>query len=200
MVDSQLRPQGVNDPLVIAAMAEVPRERFVPESAQAIAYVDRSVPIGQGRQLCAPAVLGQLLTQMAVRPGERALVVGCGTGYSAAVLEAMGAKVVALECSADLAEAARGHGIQVVEGPLEEGHSELAPYDLVLVDGGVEFLPEALIAQLAEGGRLGAALVDRGVSRLVVGRKAAGGFASQSIADAGVPSLPGFSRPRAFSF
>jgi protein-L-isoaspartate(D-aspartate) O-methyltransferase len=88
----------------------------------------------------------------------------------------------------------------VVEGPLEAGHKKDAPYDQILIDGGVEFIPEAIVAQLTEGGRLGTALADRGVTRLIVGRKSGGAFGHLSIGDAGVPVLPGFIRPQAFTF
>ena len=200
MVESQLRPQGVTDRAVLMAMGEVPREDFVPANARSLAYADRAVPLGGDRFLAAPAMLGQLLTQMAPQPRQRALVVGAGTGYSAAVLSAIGLDVVALESSTELAEAARGAGIQVVEGPLEPGHRKGAPYDQILIDGAVETIPDALVDQLADGGRLGAALIDRGISRLVIGRKAGGAFGYLSIADAGAPRLPGFTRPMAFTF
>lgn len=200
MVESQLRPQGVTDRGVLLAMGEVPRERFVPADARSVAYADRAVPLGDGRFLAAPAMLGQLLTEMMPRPGQRALVVGAGTGYSAAVLAAIGLEVVALESAPELAEQARDFGLQVVEGPLEAGHRKGAPYDHMLVDGAIEMIPDALIEQLADGGRLGAALIDRGISRLIVGRKAGGGFGYLSIADAGAPRLPGFARPMAFTF
>jgi protein-L-isoaspartate(D-aspartate) O-methyltransferase len=200
MVESQLRPQGVTDPAVLAAMGTVPREQFLPEHSRPLAYVDRAVAIGSGRFLIAPAALGQLLTQMAPDRGTRALVVGAGTGYSAAVLEAMGLDVTAIENVPELAARARDLGTRTFEAPLEEGYSAGAPYDQILVDGAVEIIPDAIIAQLADGGRLGTALVDRGITRLVVGRKAGGSFGYLSVADAGVPRLPGFSRPKAFTF
>lgn len=200
MIDSQLRPQGVTDPAVLEAMGSVAREQFVPASIRPLAYGDRSLALGGGRFLPAPAVLGQLLSEMAPRPGERALVVGAGTGYSVAVLAAIGCDAVALESSAELAARARELGFQVVEGPLPAGHEAGAPYDLILIDGAVEYIPEAIIAQLADGGRLGTALVDRGITRLVVGQKVAGAFGHFSISDAGVAPLPGFSRPRGFHF
>jgi protein-L-isoaspartate(D-aspartate) O-methyltransferase len=200
MVESQLRPQGVTDPAVLGAMGTVARERFLPPETRPLAYVDRAVLMGDGRFLPAPAVLGSLLTQMMPVRGQRALVVGAGTGYSAAVLEAMGLQVTALESSSELAGHARSNGIEVVEGPLEEGWKAAAPYDQILIDGGVEFIPDAIVAQLADGGRLGTALVDRGITRLIVGRKAGGAFGYLSLSDAGVPALPGFARPRAFTF
>jgi protein-L-isoaspartate(D-aspartate) O-methyltransferase len=200
MVESQLRPQGVTDRAVLEAMRRTPREDYVPSSSRPLSYVDRAIPIGPGRYLAPPAVLGQLLTQMMPLAGQRALVVGAGTGYSAAILTAIGLEVVGLESDPELASTARQHGIEVAEGPLEAGLASTAPYDQILIDGAVEYIPDALIAQLADGGRLGTAIVDRGVSRLAVGRKAGDAFGTLSVGDAGVPALPGFQRPRAFTF
>lgn len=200
MIESQLRPQGVTDPAVLGAMALVQRENFLPSHTRPLAYVDRGVAIGEGRFLAAPAVLGQLLTQMKPQPGQSALVVGAGTGYSAMVLAAMDLQVVALESNADLAAVAREQGLEVIQGPLEAGLQKTAPYDQILIDGAVETIPDVIIEQLAEGGRLGTAIVDRGITRLVVGRKVGGAFGTLSFGDAGVPALPGFSRPKAFTF
>jgi protein-L-isoaspartate(D-aspartate) O-methyltransferase len=200
MVENQLRPQGVTDPVVLDAMASVERERFLPAHTRPLAYVDRAVAIGDGRCLAPPPALGQLLSEMMPNPGERALVVGSGTGYSAAVLAHIGLDVVALEDSAELAKTARELGIETVEGPLDAGWKKGAPYDLILIGGAVEHIPEAIVDQLGEGGRLGTALIDRGITRLIVGRKAGGAFGYLSIGDAGIPALPGFTRPRAFTF
>ena len=200
MVECQLRPQGVTDPAVLSAMGRIARENFLPSHTWPLAYVDRAVSIGEGRFLPAPAVLGQLLTQMKPEVGHRALVVGAGTGYSATVLGAMGLEVTAVESSPGLAAAARDLKVKVIEEALEDGFEPSAPYDQILIDGAVESIPDAIIAQLADGGRLGTALIDRGITRLVVGRKVAGAFGTLSIGDAGVPALPGFSRPKAFTF
>ena len=200
MIDNQLRPVGVTDRAVLDAMGSVPREQYVPEDNRPLAYADRSVPLGGGRHLAAPAVLGQLLTQMAPQQGERALVIGAGSGYSAAVLAAMGCQVTALECSPELTALARDLGVRIAEGPLEAGHKAGAPYDLILIDGAVEHVPDAIIKQLADGGRLGAALIDRGVVRLIIGQKVSGAYGYFSIGDAGVAALPGFSQPRVFQF
>ena len=200
MVESQLRPQGVTDAAVLDAMRIVRREDYLPSDTRPLAYVDRAVAIGEGRYLAAPAVLGQLLTQMRPLPGQRALVVGAGTGYSAAVLAAIGLDVTAVESNGVLAAAARDQGIAVVEAPLEKGHADGAPYDQILIDGAVDSIPDTIIEQLADGGRLGAAIVDRGITRLAVGRKAGNAFGTLSVGDAGVPALPGFQRPRAFTF
>jgi len=200
MIESQLRPEGVTDPAVLGAMGAVEREQFLPESTRSVAYSDRAAGLGNGRFLPPPAVLGQLLTQMMPERGQRALVVGAATGYSAAVLARMGLEVVALESSEELAARARELGIDVVEGPLEAGWPKSAPYDQILIDGAVEAIPDAIIDQLAEGGRLGTALIDRGIARLIVGRKVGGAFGYLSLGDAGTPALPGFSRPKAFIF
>jgi protein-L-isoaspartate(D-aspartate) O-methyltransferase len=200
MVDTQLRPEGVNYPPVVDAMAAVKREEFVDEGARPLAYVDRTVPIGAGRFMSGPVVVGRLLTEMAPLAGERALVVGCGTGYSAAVLKLIGLEVLGLESSPDLAARARELGVDVVEGPLEEGWKSGAPYHLVLIDGAVEYIPEAIISQLTDHGRLGTALIDRGICRLAVGRKAGNGFGLHTMADSGAAALPGFSKPRTFTF
>jgi protein-L-isoaspartate(D-aspartate) O-methyltransferase len=105
-----------------------------------------------------------------------------------------------VESAPKLAARAREHGVHVVEGPLEAGHKAAAPYQLILIDGAVEYLPEPIIKQLADGGRLGTALIDRRVTRLIVGQKVAGAFGYLSVSDAGVAALPGFSRPRPFTF
>ena len=200
MIDTQLRPEGVNFPPVVEAMAAVAREDFVAPEARPLAYIDRTVPMGAGRLMNGPVVLGKLLTEMTPLSGERALVVGCGTGYSAAVLCEMGLIAIGLECSPELAGRARENGVDVVEGPLEDGWKKGAPYDLILIDGAVEHIPDAIVAQLTDHGRLGAALIDKGITRLVVGRRAGDGFGLHSMADSGAAALPGFSTPPTFTF
>jgi protein-L-isoaspartate(D-aspartate) O-methyltransferase len=200
MVDSQLRPEAVTDRGVLAAMAAVERERFVPESAKALAYFDRPLPLTKDRAMMPPAALGRLLSELAPRAGERALVVGSGTGYSAALLQAIGLEAVALESDEALAASAREAGIETVSGALADGWKGSAPYDIILLDGAVEEIPAALIKQLSADGRLAGAIVDRGVTRLVVGRAAGGSLGLRTLADADVDILPGFERPRAFTF
>lgn len=200
MVNSQLRPEAVTDRGVLSAMSSVERERFVPEAARALAYFDRSLVIADGRTMMPPAALGRLLSELAPRAGERALVVGSGAGYSAALLRAIGLDVVALESDETLAAAASEAGIETVSADLSEGWAKGAPYDVILLDGAVEEIPPALTKQLGEGGRLAAAIVDRGVTRLVIGRAAGGALGLRTIADADVGLLPGFERPRAFTF
>jgi protein-L-isoaspartate(D-aspartate) O-methyltransferase len=200
MVDNQLRPEAVTDRGVLAAMASVERERFVPESAKALAYFDRPLRLSGGRAMMPPAALGRLLSELAPRTGERALVVGSGTGYAAALLKAIGVDTVALESDEGLARAARDAGVETVVGDLAAGWAKDAPYDIVLLDGAVEEVPGDLLKQLTENGRLAGAIADRGVTRLVVGRVAGGSLGLRSLADADVAVLPGFSRPRAFNF
>ena len=202
MVDSQLRPQAVTDPRVVAAMAAVPRELFVSFASRDVAYSDRMLALGDGRAMTAPATLGRMLVELAVAPGERALVIGAGGGYASAVLVQLGATVVAVECDAALADRHRAlvPRIEVVTGDLTEGAAQAAPFDIILIDGAVETIPDTLIAQLAPDGRLAACLVDRNVQRLVIGRRAGTGFGLKSIVDAAAAPLPGFARPHAFTF
>ena len=200
MVDSQLRPQGVTDRGVLAAMGKVERERFVPEATRPLAYFDRSVRTTEGRALMPPAALGRLLTEVRPRPGERALVIGSGTGYSAALLKEIGLDVVALESDQKNAEVAIAQGIETSVGELSKGWSKGAPYDLILLEGAVEEIPDALSKQLAPEGRLAGAIIDRGVARLIVGNCVNGTIGWRSVADADIELLPGFERPRAFTF
>ena len=200
MVDNQLRPQGVTDRGVLAAMSKVERERFVPDRARALAYFDRSLAIGGGRSMMPPAALGRLLSEAAPRPGQRALVIGSGTGYSAAVLKEIGLEVVALEADETLASAARAAGVDTVVGEMAKGWTKGAPYDLMLLDGAAEEIPAELGKQMSTGGVLIGAIDDRGVTRLVVGSCANGAIGWRTIADFDVEPLPGFERPRAFTF
>ena len=112
----------------------------------------------------------------------------------------IGLEVVAVETATNLAGRARELGVDVVEGPLERGYAKSAPYDQILIDGAIDHIPDAIVAQLADGGRLGTALIDRGVSRLIVGRKSGGAFGFLTVSDAGSPALPGFERPKTFTF
>lgn len=204
MIASQLRTTGTNDPRVLAAMGEVPRERFVPEARASLAYADALVPLKPGRDFNSPMALGRLLTEAAPGPGERVLVVGAATGYAAAVMARLAGRVTALEEDPELAAEARsnlaGSGVKVVEGPLDGGSPDEAPFDLILIDGAVEHVPDALVAQLADGGRLAAGLAENSVTRLAIGRRAGEGFGMAAFADAAAAILPGFAKPRAFKF
>lgn len=205
MVESQLRTNDVNDPEVIRAFLLTPREDFVPAERRAVAYVDRSVPLGDGRSLNPPLATARLIARAGVEAGQRVLLVGGAMGYCAALLHALGADVTALECDPALAATARERlagmaGVTVVEGRLEAGVPDGAPYDILLVDGAVEELPGALVDQLKVGGVAVFARLDQGVTRLCSGVRSAGGFGAAAFADSEAVALPGFARPRGFSF
>lgn len=204
MVVSQLRTSAVSDPRVVTAMAEVPREGFVPSAQAAIAYRDAPLPLGKGRAINPALITGRLLVAADIRPTDRVLLVGAARGYAAAVLARLAGTVVALEEDAGLAAAARDAiadaSVTVVEGPLVAGWADAAPYDVIVIDGAVERLPDAIVDQLAPGGRLATGLVDRGVTRLALGRRSEGGFGLADFADLDCVMLPGFALPKTFQF
>ncbi len=204
MVSNSLRTTGVSDARVLAAMGAVPRERFVPPERIPVAYADNPVPLGNGRELNSPLALGRMLTEAAPQPHERALVIGVGTGYAAAVLARLVGYVVAVEEDGDLVAVAHSRladtEVKLVHGPLGEGFPAGAPYDLILIDGAVEFVPDQLIDQLEDGGRLATALLDEGVSRIAIGRRAGDGFGLAPVSDRAAAILPGFTKPRTFTF
>jgi len=207
MVDGQIRTADVTNPSVIAAMQTVPRELFVAPAMTTQAYRDGDVSVGDGRALLRPIVLGKLIQGSDVRAGDHALVVGCGTGYSAAVLAHMGAAVVALEEDADLARLAEtalaeaGAGqITLVRGPLTAGWSAAAPYDLILLDGATEVAPEALGQQLKPSGRLVAVFGRGPAAKAMIYRSIEGQLVGRPIFDAAAALLPGFAAPPAFVF
>lgn len=180
MLDSQLRPEGVNDPLILSAFAAVPREAHVPAALAALAYADRSLPGAGGQPMMAPAALGQLVQRLAPVAGERALIVAPASSYPQAILEALGVAVDSV----------------AADGLDRAG----ASYDLILVDGALDDVPSALVDRLAPGGRLGLGLADRGATRLAIGRRTAGGFGLDRFADADLPKIAAFARPPAFTF
>jgi protein-L-isoaspartate(D-aspartate) O-methyltransferase len=205
MVASQLRTTAVNDPRIVAAMAEVPRERFVPADAAALAYVDRAVELGQGRALNTPLATARLLVQARLQPADRVLLIGAAAGYTAAVLASLVAEVVAVEALPDLAAHARAAlaqtaNVTLVEGPLEHGHPAGAPYDVLIVDGAIEELPATLASQVVDGGRIVSGIIDRGVFRLAAGAHRGAATALTPFADIDSVRLPGFARPRSFTF
>lgn len=203
MVVSQLRTSGVSDARVVAAMAQVEREKFLPESQRALAYRDRPLPLGNGRVQNPPLATGLLITEARLQPEDKVLIVGAAGGYAAAVAAKLAAKVVAVEADPALAASARtaleGQA-ELVEGPLADGHAAGAPYDVLIVDGAMEELPAALAGQVAPGGRIVAGLVDRGVTRLASGVRSESGFGLKAFADIETVVLPGFEKPRRFKF
>lgn len=198
MVESQLRTSDVDDPRVIAAMAHVPRETFLPETRRAMAYIDRPVPLDGGRALNPPLVTGRLLKEAQVAPGEKVLLIGAATGYAAALLARLGAQVTAVETTdgPDVAVA----GVDVVRGSLVDGAPDGAPYDLLVIEGAVEEVPAALVQQLVDGGRVVTGLLERGVTRLCSGSVVAGALGLTSLVDMEMVVLPGFAKPERFVF
>jgi len=181
MIDSQLRTSGVNEPWVLAAMASVAREDFVPAAMRASAYIDRAIPLGEGRFLAAPLVHGKMLAEAAPMPEDKALLIGDGKGYLAALLRPLVGSLDAVE-------------------PDKASAKRKGAYSLIVVDGAAEEIPAGLTAQLAEGGRLVGGLVLRGVTRLAAGRKVAGSVTMLPLAEIGIPVLPEFAAPKRWSF
>jgi protein-L-isoaspartate(D-aspartate) O-methyltransferase len=209
MVDGQVRPNKVTDPRVLAAMRALPRERFVPADRSALAYSDEDVPLGGGRFLVEPMVIARLVQIALVREGERALVVGAGSGYGAALLAACGASVTALEQDQTLIALARAvlpavaPGITLVEGSLADGWKAAAPYDIVLIEGAVPEIPPAILAQLrSDGGRLVTVLKPGArIGQAVLCTSAGGGrLAPQPVFDCAIPVLPMLQRAPGFVF
>jgi len=205
MVEAQIRSSNVTDPRILAAMNAVAREKFVPSAARALAYADVPVGIAQGRYLLDPRSFAKLLQLAQIKAEDRVLDVGCGTGYSAAVLARLAAEVVALEQDADLVRIASEllanvvGKVELVQGGLIEGVKGQAPFDVIFVNGAIEQAPETLLSQLAEGGRLVAVLKD-GQSRAWLFLKENGHIGTRPDFDAEVALLAGFKKAMGFVF
>ncbi len=214
MVDTQVRTVDVTDYDLLAALSEVPRERFVPPQLEPLAYIDEDLPVRApepgraGRYVMEPGPFAKLVQLGEIEAGERVLDVGCATGYSAAVLARLAGSVVALEEDAGLAATARetldalGIGnVEVAEGPLAAGWAAGAPYDCILIEGAVEVVPDAFCDQLREGGRLVAVVGTFGLAaRATVFTRVAGALSARPVFNTYVRPLPGFEKPRSFVF
>lgn len=208
MVDSQIRPNRVTDPRILSAMRRLPRERFLPASARALAYVDEDVPLGNGRFLMEPMVLARMLQAAGLQDGERVLVVGAATGYGAAVLAACGCRVTALEddpallAIAEPALAEHAPSVMLVSGPLPAGWPQQAPYDLILIEGAVPEIPRALTGQIQqESGRIIAAICRTGAMTQAVQCEATpAGLGHTTLFDCGTPPIPAFRKAPGFAF
>jgi protein-L-isoaspartate(D-aspartate) O-methyltransferase len=207
MVDGQVRPSDVTDRDLLAAMMELPRERFVPAELAGVAYLDRDVAVDPKRAILKPMVLARMIQAAQVGRTERALDVAGGTGYSAAILARLAASVVALEDDAArtsrCGEILRGLGlanVAPVTGPLDAGWPAVAPYDVILVSGAVEVEPRGLFGQLNEGGRLLCIFGAGPAGKAVLYRKDHGEIGSRPLFDAAAPVLPSFTRAPAFTF
>ena len=208
MVSGQIRTNRVTDERLIDAMEEIPRERFVPHAKRGVAYVDEDVEVASGRYLMEPMVLARLVQEADITADDVVLDVGCGSGYAAAVMARLAATVIALDIDDSLvAEAERAlsavgaDNAIVVTGPLAEGHAQQAPYDVILLGGGVDHLPPALADQLAEGGRIVGVLREPGtVGQATLWARHRGALSSRCLFEASLPPLPGISQPARFEF
>ena len=207
MVDGQVRTADVTNLDLIAAMLAVPRELFVPPSLVGQAYVDRDLPVGAGRAMLKPMVLAKLIQSAQVSTTDHVLDVGCATGYSSAVLSRLVGSVVALEHDAALARRAQealsafgATNVSVAVGPLNAGWPAAAPYDVILVNGATEIVPEAVGRQLKPEGRMASILGRAPTAKAMIYRMIEGHLVGRPIFDAAAPVLPGFAAPVEFVF
>ncbi len=183
MIDSQLRTSGVNAEPVLRRMADVARENFVPETARGFAYIDRAIAIGDGRQLAAPVVHGMMLQEVRPVQSDKALLVDGGSGYLAELLRPMVGSLEVVSAAEAVATSRKG-----------------GDFTLLVIDGAIEQLPEALTRRLVDGARAVAGVVENGITRLTVGRKTAGAISLLPLAELGIPVLPEFAAPKGWSF
>jgi len=201
MVDTQVRPSDVTKFPIIAAMLAVPREAYVPEAKREAAYVGHNIDIAERRVLLEARTLAKLLDMLDIQPGESVLDLGCGMGYSAAVIAEIGGKVTAVEENAALASAAEtalAGRARVIAGPLVAGATESAPFDVIILQGAVETVPEVLLTQLKEGGRIAAIFMSGALGTAKVGYKLDGEVSWRPVFNATAPILPGFEAKRGF--
>jgi protein-L-isoaspartate(D-aspartate) O-methyltransferase len=208
MVESQLRPNRVADQAILDAFLAVPREAFVPNPLKNVAYVDEDLPLGGGRWLLEPMVLGRMIQLAGIAPTETVLEIGAATGYGTAILASLARSVVGVESDAGLARKAADNlarlGIAnavVRQGALERGYPDRAPYDVVLFGGAIAEVPAAIADQLADNGRLVAVMKDgAGLGQATLATKLRGVLAHRVVFDAGTPLLPGLAPKPSFVF
>lgn len=213
MVESQLRPNGVRDERLLDAMATLPREAFVPSLKTGIAYIDEDLEVGAGRYLLKPVALARLLQAAGIKAQDRVLDIGPATGYSTAVISVLAKEVVAIESDVNLGQQAADNlagldvkNVEIRQGSLTEGCNDKAPFDVIILNGNVDFVPETLVAQLAEGGRLIAVVMHYGPAHAAhageahLYEKHHGIVSHRALFDANVKSLPGFQLAQKFTF
>lgn len=213
MVEGQIRPNKVVDNRLLDVIGALPREIFVPPAMTGIAYIDEDLQVAPGRFLLEPMVLARLLESAALQPSDRVLEIAPATGYSTAVIASLAKEVVAVESDASLKMLAVSNlgsvqiiNAEVIQGAMADGHKAKAPYDVIFINGGVEYVPDVLFSQLAEGGRLltvvrqyGAAhAAHTGEARIYESTRRHVSY--RSLFDANVKLLPGFSLPKTFVF
>ncbi|SPH24703.1 Protein-L-isoaspartate O-methyltransferase [Defluviimonas aquaemixtae] len=206
MVDTQVRPSDVTKFPIIEAMLSVPREAFVPAQRREAAYVGGDVDLGGGRVMLEARTLAKMLDALDIGPEDVVLDIGCGLGYSAAVMALLAEAVVAVEEDPDLAAQAQARlsaeGVDsaaVIEAPLSQGAAKHGPYDVIVVEGAAEVVPDAILAQLKEGGRIACLLMEGALGACQVGRKIDGRVSWRFAFNATAPVLPGFERERGFT-
>ena len=207
MVDCQVLPNQVDDERVIDALLEVPREKFVPDTLSGIAYVDESIPVGNGRCVMEAMVIARLLQMASLRSEDMVLAIGCGTGYAVSILAKIVDTVVAVESDKALVQKATENfaavgltNIAVIEGVLSDGNIEQGPYDFIFFDGAVTKVPAKICDQLTENGRLAAIVTDNGTSKACLYTRYGDLLTMRQAFDAGTPLLPGFEKEEAFLF
>ena len=209
MVDSQILPNRVTDPDLIDAIAETPREVFLPENLRSLAYCDEALEVADGRHLMEPMIAGRLLQSVNADKSDVALLVGASTGYLATILSRIVDTVVVVEDNKDLAAKAEAameelgiDNVVIMDAPLNRGFPDQAPYDVIVFDGSVPTVPTSIAEQLGEGGRL-IAVTGGGIGipgRAMLTTRFRGALSTRHVFDAGTPVLPGFDLPSGFSF
>lgn len=208
MVENQIRTNRIRDPLVIAAMNELPRERFVPEALQGIAYADEDIPLGCGRYLIEPLVAASLLQTAEIGSDDVVLAIGSATGYLPALIAPMASAVVALEEDPELAERSAAllaelgmNTVAVVQGAPRQGYAKQAPYDAIVFCGAIASVPDALAEQLADRGRMVAVVRGKqGMGKGTLFLKTGNALSRREVFDAATPYLPGFEPEESFTF
>ena len=206
MVDTQVRPSDVTKFPIIDAMLSVPREDFVPASLREAAYVGENIALGANRVMLEPRTLAKMLDALLIEPDHVVLDLGCGLGYSTAILAKMAEFVVAVEEDADYATQAQNilseSGVDnaaVMQGSLRDGAAKSAPYDIVMIQGAVEVVPDAILAQLRDGGRIACIFAEGALGVVRIGHKIDGAVNWRYAFNAGAPVLSGFHKEAAFS-
>jgi protein-L-isoaspartate(D-aspartate) O-methyltransferase len=206
MVDTQVRPSDVTSFPIIDAMLKIPREAFVPDDQREAAYAGENLPLAPGRVLLEPRTLAKMLEELDIGPSDLVLDIGCGLGYSSAVIAHMAEAVVAVEDNEEMAAEAQrllaengADNVAVMAGPLAEGAPRHGPYDVIVIEGGIERLPEAIADQLKEGGRIAALFMEGPLGTCKVGLKVEGRINWRYGFNAAAPVLPGFEKAREFA-
>jgi len=206
MVDTQVRPSDVTKFPIIEAMLTVPREAFVPSGRREAAYVGENLALGGGRVMLEPRTLAKMLDALDIQPDELVLDIGPGLGYSSAVIARLAEAVVAVEEDEDLASEAEtalseagADNVALVQGALADGAAKHGPYDVIVVEGAVEEVPQAVIDQLKEGGRVAALFMEGALGVCRVGYRIDGAVTWRFAFNASAPVLPGFEKQKSFA-